>query len=250
MGAMQRWTAPHGSRIAYRVNNGRGPGVVWMGGFRSDMDGGKASALHAWAEDRGGAFLRFDYSGHGASDGRFEDGSIGAWTRDAGAVLKTLTKGPQIVVGSSMGGWIALNLARQMPEKFAALILVAPAPDFTARLEGEMGESARRALTAEGVWMMPADDPSFGPTPISREFLSEARENFLLTGGKIPVTCPVRILQGMKDEPVPWRGSLELAEALESQDVGLNLIKDGDHRLSRPQDIKRIIAAVAEFCAD
>lgn len=240
--------APHGARLAWRRSAGAGPGLVWLGGFRSDMEGGKAVALHDWARAQGRAFLRFDYSGHGASSGRFEDGTIGQWTQDALSALDGLTEGPQILVGSSMGGWIALNLALERPERVAGLLLIAPAPDFTARLELGLGEDARRAIQQEGVWLMPTGDPEFGPTPITRALIEDAPEHFVLGWGQLPVTVPVRIVQGMQDADVPWRGSAELIDCLAAEDVVLHLVKDAGHRLSRPQDLARILAAAQDLC--
>jgi pimeloyl-ACP methyl ester carboxylesterase len=245
---VKRWKAPHGAELAYRQSPGAGPGLLWLGGFRSDMEGGKATALHQWAAARGRAFLRFDYSGHGASSGRFEDGTVGQWTRDALAVLDRLTDGPQVLVGSSMGGWIALNLALQRPERIAGLLLIAPAPDFTARLELELTETARDRIQTDGVWLMPTGDPAFGPTPITRGLLEDAPEHFVLGKGPVPVRVPVRIVQGVLDADVPWRGTADLVDCLEGGDVVLSLVKDGDHRLSRPQDIARILEAVRELC--
>lgn len=241
------WDAPTGRRIAYRRSAGSGPGVVWLGGFRSDMEGGKATALHDWARGRGQAALRFDYSGHGASSGAFEEGCIGDWTADALAVLDHLTEGPQILVGSSMGGWIALNLALKRPERVAGLALIAPAPDFTARIEWDLSDEARAALQETGVWNMPTGDPDFGPTPITRRLIEDGPDHFVLGKGGVAVTAPVRILQGMEDEDVPWRGTADLTEELTGTDVVLTLIKDTGHRLSRPQDVARILAAVEEL---
>lgn len=244
----QRWRAPHGPEIAYRRAAGTAPGLVWLGGFRSDMEGGKATALHAWAEAQGRAFLRFDYSGHGASSGRFEDGGIGSWTTDALSVLDHLTEGKQILVGSSMGGWIALNLALARPERVSGLLLIAPAPDFTARLEMDMGDAARRELQERGVWLMPTGDPAFGPTPITRALIEDGPEHFVLGKGPIAVMAPIRILQGMKDADVPWRGTVDLVDCLAGEDVALTLVKDGDHRLSRPQDVARMLAMAEDLC--
>lgn len=244
----ERWRAPHGPEIAFRRSAGTGPGLIWLGGFRSDMEGGKATSLHDWARGRGQAFLRFDYSGHGASSGRFEDGTIGAWIEDALAVLDDLTEGPQILCGSSMGGWIALTLALKRPERVAGLLLIAPAPDFTARLEMEMGDAARREVQERGVWQMPTGDPEFGPTPITRALIEDGPEHFVLGHGPIPVRAPVRILHGMRDEDVPWRGTVDLTGCIAGEDVTLILVKDGDHRLSRPQDIARMLAAAEGVC--
>jgi hypothetical protein len=243
------WDAPHGARIAYRKAEGSGPGVVWLGGFRSDMEGGKATALAEWARARGQGCLLFDYSGHGASSGRFEDGCIGDWTADALAVLDHLTEGPQILVGSSMGGWIALNLAIARPGRCAGLVLIAPAPDFTARIEWDLSDQARAEIQENGVWLAPSGDPEFGPTPITRRLLEDGPDHFVLNRGGIAINAPVRIVQGMLDDDVPWRGAADLAEEIAGPDVVLTLVKDAGHRLSRPQDIARILAAAEELSA-
>jgi len=222
-----------GVRLAWRRLRGRGPGVVFLGGFNSDMTGTKAEFLAGWCEARGTPFLRFDYSGHGASGGRFEEGTIGRWTEDAATVLAALTEGPQVLVGSSMGGWIALLLARRMPVR--ALLGIAPAPDFTedliwARLPPEQ----RAAIEREGVWMRPS---AYGPPhPITRALIEEGRRHLLLRG-PLALAAPLRILQGQEDPDVPWQHALRLAAAVTGGDVRVHLIKDGDHRLSRPEDL-------------
>lgn len=223
------------SRLAYARLPGRGPGVMFLPGFRSDMQGTKALALRDHCTARGQAFLRFDYSGHGESAGRFEDGTIGQWTDDALAIFDALTEGPQILVGSSMGGWIATLLARQRAERIAGLLLLAPAPDFTeALMWPAFAPEQRVALMRDGVIHLPSQ---YGdPTPVTRALIEDGR-NHLLLNAPIPLHCPVRILQGMADPDVPWRHALRLVEALASQDVRLHLIKDGDHRLSRPEDL-------------
>ncbi len=242
------WRAPHGPDLAFRRSAGRGPGLLWLGGFRSDMEGGKAVALHDWARAEGRAFLRFDYSGHGVSSGAFEDGCIGAWTEDALAVLDHLVEGPQILCGSSMGGWIALNLAKRRPERIAGLLLMAPAPDFTAPLELSLPEEARRAIQSQGVWLMETGDPEFGPTPITRKLIEDGPAHFVLGDGPVPIRAPVRIVQGMQDEDVPWRGASDLVQSLEAEDVTLTLVKDAGHRLSRPQDLALIRSGAAALC--
>lgn len=222
-------------RLAYAKLPGRGPGVVFLPGFRSDMGGTKALALREHCAARGQALLRFDYSGHGESAGSFEEGTIGQWSADALAAFDALTVGPQILVGSSMGGWIATLLARQRAARIAGLLLLAPAPDFTeALMWPAFAPEQRVALLRDGVVHLPSQ---YGePTPITRALIEDGR-NHLLLNAPIPLHCPVRILQGMADPDVPWRHSLRLSEALESQDVRLHLLKDGDHRLSRPEDL-------------
>jgi len=233
----------HGVRLAYAKTEGAGPGAVFLGGFQSDMTGTKAAALDADARERGRAFLRFDYSGHGASSGTFEDGTIGLWRADALAALDRLTAGPQILVGSSMGGWIALLAALARPERVAGLVLLAPAPDFTERLiRPSLNTEEREKLERDGriAQPNPYDDE---PTVITRSLLEEGRDHLLLDR-PIPIRAPVRILHGQQDDDVPWRLSLELAETLESADVETTLVKSGDHRLSTPEDLERLRATL------
>ena len=242
--------------IAVRARTGRGPGLFWMSGFKSDMLGGKALALDAWAENRGRACTRFDYSGHGESGGAFEHGTIGGWLEDSLAVFDAHCRGPQVVVGSSMGGWMALLLARALAKRgvvagldgqasVAALVLIAPAPDFTeALMWNKFSPEVRAEIETTGQWLRPSE---YGePYPITKQLIEEGR-NHLLLSGSIDVRCPVRILQGAKDADVPWQHAFELAHCLPSEDVVLTMIQDGDHRLSRPQDLDRILAAVGEF---
>lgn len=245
-------------RIAVRARQGasrqgtsqRGgaPGLFWLSGFNSDMAGTKAMALDAWAAEHGRACVRFDYSGHGESGGEFTDGTIGRWLEEALAVFDTFCPGPQIAVGSSMGGWIALLVARELKRRgtpLAALVLIAPAPDFTEELMWKSFPAAvKREIETKGVWMRPSD---YGdPYPITRALIEDGRKHLLL-GGSIDVGCPVRILQGAQDPDVPWRHAFALTERLPSDDVVLTMIRDGDHRLSRPQDIARLLATVGEF---
>ena len=236
----------HG-RLAYARLPGASPGVVFLPGFRSDMQGSKALHLHDACAARGRAFLRFDYSGHGASAGQFEDGTISAWTDDATTVFDELTTGPQILVGSSMGGWIALLLALRRPERVAGLILLAPAPDFTQALMWPAFTPAQRAaLERDGVIGLPSQ---YGePTPVTRTLIEDGRNNLLLEK-PIPLRCPVRILQGMADPDVPWRHALRLVDALDSSDVRLHLLKDGDHRLSRPDDLALLVGTLDSLTA-
>ena len=237
-------------RLALRRREGAGPAVVWLGGFRSDMLATKASALDAWAADHGRAFLRFDYSGHGESDGRFEDGTITRWLEDSLAAIATRpttdgAAGP-ILVGSSMGGWLALLAARDLAAAgtpAAGLVLLAPAPDFTERLiRPGLDAAARREIETTGVHMQPS---LYGPpVPITRALLEDGRRHLILDG-VVRTHAPVHILQGMKDPDVPWRTATTLIEHLAGDAAVLTLIKDGDHRLSRAQDIARLLAAVA-----
>ena len=238
-------------RIAVRAREGAAPGLFWLGGFHSDMQGTKALALDEWAAGHGRACVRFDYSGHGESGGAFIDGTIGRWLEESVAVFDRFCRGPQVVIGSSMGGWMALLLAREIagraasPASLAGLVLIAPAPDFTEELMWKgFSPEIRHEIETSAVWLRPSQ---YGePYPITRALIEEGR-NHLLLGGSIEVGCPVRILQGAQDPDVPWRHALALAHRLPSDDVVLTMIQDGDHRLSRPQDIARILAAVAEM---
>ena len=238
---------PDGHRLAWRKVEGAGPVVVWLGGFRSDMAGTKAQALADWAQDRGRAYVRFDYFGHGESEGEFAKGTITRWRDDALAVLETLVEGPAVLVGSSMGGWISCLVAGAVPQRVAAMVLIAPAPDFTEKLMApEMTPADRAQMAATGVWLRPSE---YGePYPIARELLQDGARWSILPG-PVNIDCPVRILQGGADPDVPWRHALELAQAIRGDDVVFSLIKDGDHRLSRPQDLARLAGALDELGA-
>ncbi len=236
---------PHG-RIAHVASPGRAPTVLFLGGLRSDMTGTKAAFLEAWCRARGQAFLRFDYTGHGASAGRFEDGTIGAWSADALAVLDRLTEGPVILVGSSMGGWAMLNVALARPDRVAALVGIAAAPDFTEDLLWDRWDAERRAtLLFDGVVREPNPYDPAGYA-YTRALIEDGRRHLRLRA-PIPLACPVRLLHGQRDDAVPWQTSLRLAECLAAGDVQVTLIKDGDHRLSREADLSllgRTLAAL------
>lgn len=234
---------PDGERLAWRAVEGANPAVVWLGGFRSDMAGTKAQALAEWAWREGRAFVRFDYFGHGESSGDFAQGTITRWREDALAVIDQLTRQELVLVGSSMGGWIACLVALARPDRIKALALVAPAADFTERLmKPEIPPEGLAALQSDGVWLRPS---AYGdPYPISRGLLDDGARWSILDGEGVPVTVPVRILQGGEDPDVPWRHALELAQQLKGQDVRFTLVKDGDHRLSRPQDIDLLVDTV------
>src|SRR6202790_3513836 len=234
-------------RIAVRARTGSTPGLFWLGGFNSDMRGTKALALDAWAAEQGRACVRFDYSGHGESGGAFIDGTIGRWLEESVAVFEQFCAGPQVVIGSSMGGWMALLLAREMAKhagsraSLAGLVLIAPAPDFTELLMWNgFSPEVKTQIETEGVWLRPTQ---YGePYPITRALIEEGRTHLLL-GSAIEAGCPVRILQGAQDPDVPWQHAFALAHRLPAEDVVMTMIQDGDHRLSRPQDIARILAA-------
>ncbi|MBR1163738.1 alpha/beta hydrolase [Bradyrhizobium elkanii] len=240
-------------RIAVRARAGGSPGLIWLGGFKSDMTGTKALALDAWAAEHRRNCVRFDYSGHGESGGEFADGTIGRWLEESVAVFSQFCSGPQVVIGSSMGGWMALLLAREIARRgngkahLAGLVLIAPAPDFTEELMWKaFSPEVRAEIEAKGMWLRPSEYGDGTPYPITRNLIEEGR-NHLLLGSKIDVGCPVRILQGAQDPDVPWKHAFALVHRLPAEDVVLTMIQDGDHRLSRPQDIARIIAAVAEI---
>lgn len=234
-----RLTRTEGATIAYHRQPGKGPGVVFVHGFMSDMTGGKALHLEDWARRSGRAFVRFDQRGHGVSDGRFEEGTIGAWADDLIQVLDHATEGPQVVVGSSMGGWLMLLAALARPERVAGLVGIAAAPDFTEDLMWkEFDDRQRAALERDGVVHVPTDYGD-APYPITRALIEDGRERLLL-GGRLPIRCPVRLIQGMEDESVPWTTAGRLLECLETPDVEVTLIKSGDHRLSEPHDLARL----------
>ena len=246
-------TGPAARRIAVRAREGAGPGLFWLGGFKSDMKGTKAEALDRWAAEHGRAMVRFDYSGHGESGGNFLDGTIGRWLEESLAVFDAFCRGPQVAIGSSMGGWLALLMVRELARRGVAanaqvtgLVLVAPAVDFTEELMWKrFAPEVRREIEDKGMWARPSQY-SEEPYLISRGLIEEAR-NHLLLEGMIETGCPVRILQGVQDPDVPWQHAVELSSRFAQDDVVLTLVKDGDHRLSRPEDIERLIAAVAEF---
>ncbi|MBI1391907.1 MAG: alpha/beta fold hydrolase [Alphaproteobacteria bacterium] len=240
-----RFEGPNG-RIAYERIDGSGPVPVWFGGFRSDMTGGKANRLAAWARSVGRGYLRFDYSGHGVSDGKFVDGCISSWTADALAAIDQLTDGKLIFVGSSMGAWIGALCARARPERLHAFVGLAPAPDFTKEimLPG-LPKGMKRRLQEDGQAPLPSvyDEE---PTIITQKLFDDGEQNLVLQDG-IDFNGPVRLLQGMRDPDVPWRHAIRFAEAFSSDDVVLTLIKDGDHRLSREEDLVRLVNTVASL---
>lgn len=237
-----------GTRIAYRRIEGGAPGLVWLGGYRSDMLGTKAETLAEWAAANGRAFLRFDYSGHGESSGVFAEGTISKWLAESLAAFQALTEGPQILVGSSMGGWIALRLIEELRKageggRIAGLVLLAPAPDFTAELiEPSLTDGQKRDLEEKGFF---EEESQYSPDPniYTRALIEDGRLNRVMTG-RIDTHCPVHILQGMADPDVPHAHALKLVGMLPADDVTLSLIPDGDHRLSRPQDLELLVRAV------
>lgn len=237
---------PDGSQLAYRHREGSGPGVLFCAGFNSDMQGNKAVALDAWCREQGRQFTRFDYFGHGLSSGAVEDGCIGRWRDDTLAVLDEITSGPQLLVGSSMGGWIMLLVALLRPQRLCGLLGLAAAPDFTARLAQSLGDEQRRQLAASGYADLPNCYDDGQPYRIGRYMLEEGASHLLLEG-QIPLDLPVRLIHGQRDEDVPWQLSLQLAECLQSEDVEVQLVKNGDHRLSEAADLQRLRNTVQQL---
>ena len=252
----RRLPRPGGHHLAFRAIPGRepdgptpeGPTVVFLGGFRSDMTGTKASALARWAEATGRSFVRFDYFGHGASSGDFTEGTIGRWIDDALAIVDEATRGPLVLVGSSMGGWIATHVAVARQDRVRGLVTVAAAPDFTERLIwGGMDEAERAALVRDGVRHEPSAYDE-DPYPLTWTLVEEGRRHLLLDR-PVPVAVPVRLHHGLADADVPWALSVELAERMVSADAVVTLVKGGDHRLSEPADIARLLADVEALAA-
>jgi pimeloyl-ACP methyl ester carboxylesterase len=237
---------PQGATIAYHRLAGAAPGVVFLGGFRSDMSGAKALFLEDYCRRRGRAYVRFDYFGHGASSGEFALGTVSRWRDDSVAVIDSLTEGRQILVGSSMGGWIMVLAALARSERIAALVGVAAAPDATTDLmAARFDVEQRRELYETGRVILPSE---FDPAGYlyTRTMIEDGDRNLVLRG-PIPLACPVRLLHGMGDSSVPWQQSLRLAEQLQSTDVALTLVKDGDHRLSRDEDLARLARVLDEI---
>ena len=238
-------TRADGTPLHARHLPGRSPTIVFLPGLRSDMMGDKASALARFAEERGQAMLRLDYSGHGTSGGRFDDGSIAVWRDDAVAVIETLAPGPVVLVGSSMGGWIALMLGRVFdsasPGRVRGLVGIAAAPDFTRAFVAGLSDEARAELARDGRVVLPAEPD---PLVLTRRAVEDGEACSLLDG-TIAIACPVRLLHGQRDDVVPWMTALRIADGVASPDCQVTLVKDGDHRLSRPQDIALLQATVA-----
>lgn len=238
-------TRPDGERLALKQVEGEGPIILWVGGFRSDMEGTKALALDAAARERGWAFVRYDHFAHGQSSGAWRDATVGRWCDDACALVDHLVgagDGQVVPVGSSMGGWVALNLALARPGATRGLVLINPAQDFTERLMWpDLGSDRQAEILERGETLMP--DEGLGPYVLTLRMFEDARTR-MLPEGALPIRCPVHILQGRRDTAVPWRHQLALIAQMESADVRLDLIAEGDHRLSGPDDLARMIAAV------
>ncbi|MHC0053265.1 alpha/beta fold hydrolase [Actibacterium sp. D379-3] len=241
-------TTPAGRRIAYHQSAGDGPGVVFLGGFKSDMQGTKAVHLEAWAQARGRAFLRFDYSGHGQSSGAFTEGCIGDWAGDAMAAITMLTTGPQILVGSSMGGWISLLVARAMPDRVAGLVGIAAAPDFTEDSMWAGFSAVQKAELAQTGQVALPSDYDDGPYIITRRLIEEGRDQLVLRA-PLPLPFPVRLLQGTADADVDMSVALRLLDHIDGDDVRLTLVKGADHRFSTPDCLALIEAGIDEVLA-
>jgi hypothetical protein len=237
-----------GSALAVARQSGNAPTFVWLGGFKSDMAGTKASVLSGWARDAGKAFVRFDYSGHGRSGGRFEDGTVGQWAAEAIAVIDACTTGPLVLVGSSMGAWLALLAAAVRPDRVAGLLLIAPAADFTERLMwAEFSVDVKREIETKRAWARPS---AYGDEPyvITKQLIEDGRR-WLVMDSPIPFPGPVRILQGGRDPDVPEAHARALAALIQSPDLRFDLIPGGDHRLSRPQDLTMLTSLASELAA-
>lgn len=233
---------PQGRQIAYHLLAGRKPTVVFLGGLRSDMEGTKALHLEEWARRHGQSYLRFDYSGHGQSSGRFEDGCIGAWAEDAAAAIGMLTEGPLVLVGSSMGGWQALLYARARPERLAGLVTIAAAPDFTEDgYWASFTPAQKEELSRRGQIEMPSD--YMEPYIITRRLIEDGRDNLVLRD-PLPLPFPVRCLQGTADTAVSTETAMRLLDHADSPDMRLTLVKDADHRFSEPQCLALIEQAI------
>ncbi|MGY8997197.1 MAG: alpha/beta hydrolase [Alphaproteobacteria bacterium] len=234
-----------GHRLAYHKSPGQSPGIVFLGGYASDMTGTKAMFLDQWCREKGRSYLRFDYQGHGQSSGTFEEGTIGRWTADALAALDALTEAPQILIGSSMGGWIMMNLALKRPDRVAGLVGIAAAPDFSQNIWWGLSSSDQGRLMADGKLTIQEGESTY---TVTRDFVQDGR-NHLVMRTPIDINCSVRLLQGMRDDAVPWPTAHQIAERITSEDVVVTLIGDGDHRLSRDEDLARLGTTLDELLA-
>lgn len=230
-------TGPNGARLAISRTPGSEPGIVFFGGLRSSMEGAKALHVEAWCRREGRACLRFDYSGHGRSDGRFEDGTITRWLADARAVLDEAVAGPQIFVGSSLGGWIALLLAIERPEKLAGFMGISTAADFTEFIYNELFSDAHREEMRQDGRVRVPDCHGGPPFEITRNLIEDGKRHLLLTRDAIPLSCPVRMIHARHDRDAPWDAGLRLADRIAGADVRVTIVKDSDHQLARPVDL-------------
>ena len=238
-------TSETGEKLAYKQTQGRGPTMIWCGGLKSDMEGGKAQHLDRWAQEDGHHFIRFDYFGHGLSGGRFEDGTVSRWAQDIVSIIDALAQEDIILIGSSMGGWASLLAALARPPRVKALLLIAPAPDFTQKLVWKRwSEAQRKELEMQGVVYEPSGYDE--PYSYSKALMEDGRDNQILDS-PIEFDGPVRILQGASDAVVPWTHSYKLVDALTSADIDYTLVKNGDHSLSSPSDLDRLVRAAKEL---
>nr|WP_312160940.1 alpha/beta hydrolase [Brevundimonas diminuta] len=241
MSDVQTLIRPDGETLAFKAVKGDSPTVIWIGGFRSDMEGTKALALDAAARERGWSYVRYDHFAHGVSSGDWKQATIGRWREDAVALIDSL-EGPVIPVGSSMGGWVALLATLARPERIKGVVLVNPAQDFTEKLMWPgLADHERQAILREGETVI--TEEGLGSYVLTRRMFEEARD-WLLLDGRIDITAPVHVLQGRADDVVPWRHQVELAERLNGGDLRLDLIEGGDHRLSSPAELERLVEAV------
>ncbi len=248
---MNRLERPDGEYVAYEHIPGKGPGILFCAGFNSNMQGDKALALEAWCREQGRQFTRFDYFGHGDSSGRFEDGTIGRWRDDTVAVLDEVTEGPQVIVGSSMGGWMMLLAALARPDSVLALLGIAAAPDFTEGLRnGGLDDRQREQLASSGCFEIENCYDDGEPYRISGQLLEEGRQHLLLTQESLPLDLPVRLIHGQCDPDVPWQHALTLAGALAGDDVEVQLVKGGEHLLSEPADLRRLLRTLEALLRD
>ncbi len=235
-----------GETICYTKTTGKGPCLVWLGGFRSDMRGSKAEFVHQLAQEKGWPFVRFDYFGHGASSGEFEAGNLSKWLADALCVIDEITTGPLVLLGSSMGGWLALLCAAARPKRVRSMALIAPAPDFTrALMWPSFDQAVQQQILQTGKWMQPSP---YGPVPITLQLINDGDQHLILDK-PICFDGPVRILMGQQDKAVPWKHSFALVEKITSSDVIFSLAKTGDHSLSRREDLVRLRAVLLELMA-
>ncbi len=248
MTALQFLETTHGTKIAHHHTRGTSPGVVFLGGFMSDMEGGKAMELEAYCQRTGRAFVRFDYQGHGQSSGNFADGTIGLWLKDALAVIDQLTEGPQILVGSSMGGWIALLAAKARRARIKGLVGIAAAPDFTVRHWAELSDVDQQTITNTGRLEVYSE---YGPDPyiFTRDLFEDGWQN-RVNQGPIDLNIPVRLIQGTEDPDVPWQTAMSIADNLTGDDTEVILVPGGDHRLSEPKDLARLVRTVDAMAKD
>ena len=243
--SFQILTRENGTSIAYNKLEGNSPGLIFMSGFMSDMNGSKALALEQHCQERGLAFLRFDYMGHGNSSGNFADGTIGLWAQNALTAFDELTEGPQIIVGSSMGGWMMILTAVSRPERVAGLVGIAAAPDFTEDLlPNQLTETQLSKIQEDGFVVIPSEYEI--PYTITKKLLDDGTQHLVLRN-EIPLDCPVRLLHGLEDTSVPWKTALKIQNMVRSKDVEVTLIKNGDHRLSREEDLEKLKKTVMEI---